>query len=116
MYEFSDTTAEHDLGAAAGRGVRVRVILDRKEKSVNSGAYAYFRDHHDRQPDQQVLRDLRDFLVADTNRSDVAAITTVFGADFAGHSVQPGHGADLVCRPHHLQPRRDGRDREHVRR
>ena len=28
MYEFADTTAEHDLAAAARRGVRVRVILD----------------------------------------------------------------------------------------
>ena len=41
MYEFSDTTAEHDLAAAAGRGVRVKVVLDRREKSVNSGAYSY---------------------------------------------------------------------------
>jgi len=29
MYEFSDTTAEHDLAAAARRGVRVHVLLDR---------------------------------------------------------------------------------------
>jgi phosphatidylserine/phosphatidylglycerophosphate/cardiolipin synthase-like enzyme len=35
MYEFSDTTAEHDLAAAAERGVRVRVILDRRARSVN---------------------------------------------------------------------------------
>jgi cardiolipin synthase len=28
MYERSDQTAEHDLTAAAKRGVRVRVILD----------------------------------------------------------------------------------------
>jgi phosphatidylserine/phosphatidylglycerophosphate/cardiolipin synthase-like enzyme len=27
MYEFADTTAEHDLAAAAKRGVQVRVIL-----------------------------------------------------------------------------------------
>ena len=45
MYEFSDTTAEHDLAAAARRGVPVRVILDHREKSVNSGAYSYFRSH-----------------------------------------------------------------------
>src|SRR4029077_18616026 len=38
MYEFSDTTAEHDLAAAAKRGVRVRVILDRRARSVNSDA------------------------------------------------------------------------------
>ena len=34
MYEFSDTTAEHDLAAAARRGVRVHVILDQRERSV----------------------------------------------------------------------------------
>ena len=28
MYEFADTTAEHDLAAAAERGVQVHVILD----------------------------------------------------------------------------------------
>jgi phosphatidylserine/phosphatidylglycerophosphate/cardiolipin synthase-like enzyme len=32
MYEFADTTAEHDLAAAARRGVQVRVILDHKEQ------------------------------------------------------------------------------------
>ena len=40
MYEFSDTTAEHDLAAAARRGVRVHVILDQRERSVNSAAYS----------------------------------------------------------------------------
>src|SRR5215475_804005 len=43
MYEFSDTTAEHDLADAARRGVQVRVILDHRAKSVNSDAYSYFR-------------------------------------------------------------------------
>ena len=33
MYELSDTTAEHDLAAAAQRGVRVHVILDQREQS-----------------------------------------------------------------------------------
>jgi hypothetical protein len=45
MYEFSDTTAEHDLAAAAKRGVRVRVILDRRARSVNSDAYSYLGSH-----------------------------------------------------------------------
>lgn len=45
MYEFSDTAAEHDLAAAAKRGVRVRVILDRRARSVNSDAYSYLRSH-----------------------------------------------------------------------
>src|ERR1700728_3151276 len=35
MYELQDTTAEDDLGAAAGRGVDVRVILDEREQSEN---------------------------------------------------------------------------------
>src|ERR1039458_1318299 len=33
MYEFSDTKAEHDLAAAAQRGVTVKVVLDQREKS-----------------------------------------------------------------------------------
>ena len=127
MYEFSDTAAEHDLGAAAQRGVQVRVILDRKEKSVNSDAYSYFRSHgvkvtwsssdYTYTHQKTVTADgseaiimtanltskyyatSRDFLVADTNRADIAAITTVFDADFAKHSVRPGDGSDLVWSP-----------------
>ena len=38
MYEFSDTTAEHDLAAVARRGVLVHVILDQREHSTNSDA------------------------------------------------------------------------------
>jgi len=33
MYEFADTTAEHDLAAAARRGVHVAVLLDQRERS-----------------------------------------------------------------------------------
>ena len=40
-----------------------------------------------------------DFLVFDTNRADVAAITAVFDADFAHRAVSPGDGADLVWSP-----------------
>jgi cardiolipin synthase A/B len=40
----------------------------------------------------------RDFLVIDTSRADVAAITAVFSADFAHRSVVPGDDSgDLVC-------------------
>ena len=40
MYELTDTAAEQDLVAAAGRGVTVRVILDQNlEKSHNTAAY-----------------------------------------------------------------------------
>ncbi|MGH3152350.1 MAG: hypothetical protein ACRDOB_16715 [Streptosporangiaceae bacterium] len=46
MYEFSDTTAEHDLAAAARRGVRVHVILDQREQSMNSAAYSYLSSHN----------------------------------------------------------------------
>lgn len=45
MFEFADTTAEHDLGAAAKRGVDVRVILDQREHTTNSGAYSYLKSH-----------------------------------------------------------------------
>jgi phosphatidylserine/phosphatidylglycerophosphate/cardiolipin synthase-like enzyme len=123
MYEFSDTTAEHDLAAAAKRGVRVRVILDHREKSVNSRAYSYFRSHgvavtwsssdyrytHQKTViiDGTTAANLtsryyatsRDFLVTDTERADVSAITAVFNADFAKKAVHPGHGNDLVWSP-----------------
>src|ERR1700733_5010439 len=39
MYEFADSTAEHDLAAAAKRGAKVQGILDKTEKSVNSNAF-----------------------------------------------------------------------------
>jgi cardiolipin synthase A/B len=127
MYEFSDTTAEHDLAAAARRGVRVHVILDHREQSVNSAAYSYLRSHAVRvtwsSPKYQYTHQKtviidgaeaiimtanltsqyyatsRDFLVVDTSRADVAAITTVFNADFTQSAVRPGDGSDLVWSP-----------------
>jgi phosphatidylserine/phosphatidylglycerophosphate/cardiolipin synthase-like enzyme len=47
MYELSDPTAERDLGQAAGRGVTVRVLLDRAYSGgeVNAAAYAYLKGH-----------------------------------------------------------------------
>jgi phosphatidylserine/phosphatidylglycerophosphate/cardiolipin synthase-like enzyme len=41
----------------------------------------------------------RDFLVLDTSRADIAAITAVFDADFSHAAVRPGDGADLVWSP-----------------
>jgi len=41
----------------------------------------------------------RDFLVVDTSRADVAAITAVFNADFTQTAVRPGDGRDLVWSP-----------------
>jgi phosphatidylserine/phosphatidylglycerophosphate/cardiolipin synthase-like enzyme len=127
MYEFSDTTAERDLAAAAKRGVRVRVILDHREKSGNSHAYSYFRSHgvavtwsssdYRYTHQKTVIIDgtkavimtanltsryyatSRDFLVTDTERADVSAITAVFNADFAKKTVHPGHGNGLVWSP-----------------
>jgi cardiolipin synthase len=127
MYELSDHTAEDDLGAAAERGVDVRVVLDHKEKSSNSGAYNYLRDHkvqvvwsssrftytHQKtlvvdgseavimtaNLTSQYYSTSRDFLVTDTSQADLSAIATVFNADFAHHSITPGDGKDLVWSP-----------------
>ena len=133
MYEFSDTTAEHDLAAASGRGLRVRVILDQRERSVNSGAYSYLGSHRVTvtwsSPDYRYTHQKtviidgakavimtanltsryyatsRDFLVIDTERADVSAITAVFDADFGGRAVRPGGGSDLVWSPTDAQDR-----------
>jgi cardiolipin synthase A/B len=127
MYEFDDTAAEQDLAAAARRGVEVRVILDEREQSVNSNAFSYFSSHRVKvvwswsrftYTHQKTLvidgskavimtanltseyyPTSRDFLVVDTDRADVAAITAVFDADFAHRAVTPGDGADLVWSP-----------------
>jgi hypothetical protein len=41
----------------------------------------------------------RDFLVTDTERADVSAITAVFNADFGKKTIRPGDGNDLVWSP-----------------
>ena len=127
MYEFADTSAEHDLAAMAKRGVSVRVILDHREHSRNTAAYDYFRTHRiavtwssssfeythqktvviDKSAAVIMTANLtseyyatsRDFLVVDRNRTDIAAITRVFGADFAHREITPGDGRDLVWSP-----------------
>jgi cardiolipin synthase len=127
MYEFADTTAEHDLAAAAKRGVQVHVILDERQKSLNSNTFSYLSSRRIKvvwsssrftyTHQKTVVADgskavimtanltskyyptSRDFLVIDTNRADVAAITAVFDADFAHRAVSPGDGADLVWSP-----------------
>ncbi len=47
MYELADRTAERDLVAAAARGVRVRVLLDKDFSGgeVNRGAFQYLAAH-----------------------------------------------------------------------
>jgi cardiolipin synthase A/B len=127
MYEFADTPAEQDLAAAARRGVRVHVILDAREHSRNAQAYSYLGSHrvkvtwsstsyyytHQKtliiDGTQAVIMTAnltseyyatsRDFLVIDTNRADVSAITTVFDADFAHQPARPSDGSDLVWSP-----------------
>jgi phosphatidylserine/phosphatidylglycerophosphate/cardiolipin synthase-like enzyme len=132
MYEFSDTKAEHDLAAAAQRGVTVKVVLDQREKSHNSAAFGYLKSHgvkvvwsstrfeytHQKtllvdgstavimtaNLTSEYYSSTRDFLVMDTKHADVAAIAQVFNADFAHRSVQPGDGRDLVWSPTDSQP------------
>jgi phosphatidylserine/phosphatidylglycerophosphate/cardiolipin synthase-like enzyme len=127
MYEFSDGTAEHGLALAAARGVRVRVVLDKREESLNSGAYQYLTAHrvkvvwswskYQYTHQKTVVIDgaeavimtanltsnyystSRDFLVVDSNPADVAAISAVFDADFDHAPVTPGDGTDLVWSP-----------------
>jgi cardiolipin synthase A/B len=127
MYELEDTTAEKDLAAAEERGVNVRVILDQREESENSAAYDYLKDNgvnvvwswskyyytHEKSLviddttamimtanlTSQYYSTSRDFLVTVTNAKDVAAIVTVFNADYAHESVTPGDGANLVWSP-----------------
>lgn len=133
MYEFADTTAERDLAAAAKRGVRVKVLLDQRAHSTNSGAYQYLGSHgvmvawssprFEYTHQKTIVIDhatalimtanltsryyptTRDFLISDTKRADVSAIEDVFQADFAHRSVQPGDGRDLVWSPTNSQAR-----------
>ena len=127
MYELADTTAEHALAAAARRGVSVRVILDRRHKSLDSAAYRYLTSHRVKvvwsssrfeYTHQKTLvadqskaiimtanltsgyyKTSRDFLVLDPVRADVAAIVRVFDADFRHRPIRPGDGRDLVWSP-----------------
>lgn len=102
IFELDDTDAEHALGDAAHRGVRVRVVLDEREKTKNSDAAGYLTSHGVKvvwSSDQyrythqktlvvdgvvalimsanltsQYYADTRDFLVLDTRAADVSAI------------------------------------------
>ena len=127
MYELADPAAETDLAADAARGVDVRVILDQDlEKSRNTAAYDYLsarRVHVRWGPAGTIYHQktltvdgvtsvimtgnlvaddypgTRDFAIIDTRPADVAAIVTTFNADFAGQSVMPPDGTDLVWSP-----------------
>lgn len=128
MYELTDTVAEQDLANAAGRGVNVRVILDiNREKTHNQPAYTYLAGHgvhvvwaptgfaatHQKtitvdgitsaimsgNLTSQYYSTSRDFAVLDSNLIDIAAITKVFNADFAGTAITPTDGDNLVWSP-----------------
>lgn len=128
MYELTDTTAEHDLAAAAARGVTVRVILDQNlEKSNNTAAYTYLNANgvpthwasttyaatHQKtltvdgattaimsgNLTSQYYSTSRDFAVIENNSLDVKAIEKVFAADYAGTAITPTDGDHLVWSP-----------------
>jgi cardiolipin synthase len=128
MYELVDVRAEQILAADAARGVDVRVVLDRNlEGTANQDAFNYLGAHgvhvvwapasYDSTHEKAVVvddrtalimtlnltsryySDTRDFAVVDDDRGDVAAVETVFGADFVGQAVIPPAGGDLVWSP-----------------
>jgi phosphatidylserine/phosphatidylglycerophosphate/cardiolipin synthase-like enzyme len=128
MYELTDTTITSLLTTAVTNGVTVRVILDQNlEKTDNTPAYqalsaggvsvhwanpTYAATHQktvtvdgatsaimtmNLTPDDYATS--RDFAVITTDAADVAAIETVFAADFASASITPPTGDDLVWSP-----------------
>jgi cardiolipin synthase A/B len=129
MYELSDPTAEQILMADHKRGVQVRVLLDHDYTggSVNQAAYAALASagvpvawandseiFHQKtitvDGDEsaimtgnltlQYYATTRDFVVMDSQPSDVAAIESVFAEDWAGAAPSPGQpGIDLVWSP-----------------
>ncbi|MBR7834571.1 hypothetical protein KDL01_14955 [Actinospica durhamensis] len=133
MYELNDTAAVNDLIARKKAGVDVRVILDQKEKSTNQSAYAaltkagvgvvwsstaYSYTHQktltvDGRESLILTGNLtsnyysltRDFGYFDTDRKDVAAVVTVFDADYAHKSVTPSDADDLLWSPTTAQDR-----------
>lgn len=127
MYELSDTTAVNDLIAREQAGVQVRVILDGTRTTVNDSAYnalqaagvgvvwsssAYVYTHQktitvDGATSLILTGNLtakyyptsRDYGVFDNDPNDVNAIENVFNADYAGTSVTPSDGDNLLWSP-----------------
>ena len=128
MYELEDSAAVSDLVQAERRGVAVRVILDQAyARSENQAAYSallaggvavhWSSTQVDITHQKTLIVDARealimtgnltsqyysttrDFVVADTDPVDVAAIGAVFDADFANAPVTPSAGDDLVWSP-----------------
>lgn len=128
MYELVDDTARQILADDAARGVRVRVVLDQRlEKTHNQPAYDFLHDHGvqvvwadrryaathqksfvvDRAAavilslnlTSRYYPNTRDFGVVTTDQNDVAAMESVFEADFAGRSITAPLGDDLLWSP-----------------
>lgn len=128
VYELVDPQAEAVLAADAARGVRVRVILDRRgEEQRNLPAFRLLRaggvdvrwasprfyvSHEkafvvDRRAAVVMSLNLvaddypttRDVAVVDRDRRDVAATEAVFDADFAGRTIRAPTGDDLAWSP-----------------
>jgi phosphatidylserine/phosphatidylglycerophosphate/cardiolipin synthase-like enzyme len=133
MYELKDTTAVNDLIAREKAGVAVRVILDRQETSTNSSAYStllaagvgvvysstsYVYTHQKTitvdgtesliltgNLTSEYYSTTRDYGIFDTNAADVAAIETVFAADYTHSAVTPSDATDLLWSPTDSQAR-----------
>jgi phosphatidylserine/phosphatidylglycerophosphate/cardiolipin synthase-like enzyme len=129
MYELKDTKAEQALIADAARGVAVRVLLDQafSGASVNKAAFANLMAHgvsvraastqvaitHQKSfvidkkkavimtgnLTSQYYSTSRDYALTDAKATDVAAIETTFGIDWANAKGTAPTGADLVWSP-----------------
>jgi phosphatidylserine/phosphatidylglycerophosphate/cardiolipin synthase-like enzyme len=128
MYELVDPTAESVLADDAARGVRVRVVLDRRlEGRRNQPAYDYLRSRgvdvvwassryfatHEKtfviDGSTAVVMSLnltdryyatsRDVALVDRDPSDAVAIESVFNADFRGADTGTPAADDLVWSP-----------------
>jgi len=133
MYELVDTDAELALEQAASRGVVVRVLLDtNRERAANQAAYTELTDLGVRvawadaryaATHQKTLvvdgsvavvmslnltrrfySDTRDFAVLDRNPADVAAIESVFDADYRHAKVASAAGTGLIWSPRQSGP------------
>jgi hypothetical protein len=127
IYELKDTTLVNDLVGREKAGVNVRVILDQAHQSYDSAAHSAltaggvgvtysstsFTYTHQKTItvdnkesyistgnfDTTYYSTSRDYGVFDTDVADVAAIVTVFNADYAKTSITPSDGDDLVWSP-----------------
>jgi phosphatidylserine/phosphatidylglycerophosphate/cardiolipin synthase-like enzyme len=128
MYGLSDTTMTGLLTTAASKGIAVRVILDQNlEMMDNAAAYAalgaggvkvhwanptYASTHQktitvDGATSAIMSLNLtsidyptsRDFAVITDDKADVAAIESVFAADFVNAAITPPNGDNLVWSP-----------------